>query len=225
MFPPSSGRTILCLLAGGRSRRFGGPKAHLRLAGEPVLSRHARRLAGVLPGRRALWLSLAPGQRPPPGAGGFERVVTDARRFAGPIEGMLATLNAARAEDRVVFLPVDMIAMGPGELTRLLLALSRSPQATGVVGRWVNGPWAGRVEPFPSAWRCGPALRLFNRGFAAGVRGPVRLAGWTGVMDMPLGGPGDALAWSGVNTREELRAVARRMGVEADLAAPEHAHD
>ena len=83
------------VLAGGRSRRMGTPKAWLDWHGEPLL----RRVVGLV-ARGAggpVIVVRAPGQELPELPAGV-RVVEDAREGQGPLQGLLAGLEAADGE-------------------------------------------------------------------------------------------------------------------------------
>ena len=83
------------VLAGGRSRRMGTPKAWLDWHGEPLL----RRVVGLV-ARGAggpVIVVRAPGQELPALPAGV-RVVEDAREGRGPLQGLLAGLEAADGE-------------------------------------------------------------------------------------------------------------------------------
>jgi molybdenum cofactor guanylyltransferase len=80
------------VLAGGRSRRMGRPKAWLDWHGEPLL----RRVVGLVARGTGgpVVVVRAPGQELPPLPSDV-RVVEDARAGRGPLQGLLAGLEAA----------------------------------------------------------------------------------------------------------------------------------
>src|SRR5688500_3128660 len=83
------------VLAGGRSSRMGTPKAWLEWHGSTLL----RRVCGLV-GRGAsgpVVVVRAPGQALPALPAGI-RVVEDAREGHGPLQGLLAGLEAVDAE-------------------------------------------------------------------------------------------------------------------------------
>lgn len=85
----ATAETAGVVLAGGRSRRMGQPKAALEIGGEPLLRRVIGRLRGALPGL----LVVGPEELAPlvPEV----VVIPDARPAAGPLAGPLAGLEAA----------------------------------------------------------------------------------------------------------------------------------
>lgn len=169
-------KRIICILAGGRSKRFGSSKLAVRIADRPLISHLNHRLSGAFRSGNEWWLSLAPGQSPPPGSGCCQRWVYDPVSFGGPLPAMEATLNAAQQlpgaqpSDVVVFVAADMPAVTSDYLRTLLRELRLNRELAGVMG------WAGeQVEPLPSVWRAGPGLKLVRRAMASGIRSPHRL--------------------------------------------------
>lgn len=81
------GAVVLC---GGKSSRMGRPKAWLPFAGEPLLSRVVRRIAEAA---SPIVVVAAPDQEVPPLPEGA-RVVRDAVTGRGPLQGILAGLDA-----------------------------------------------------------------------------------------------------------------------------------
>ena len=147
-------RTILGILAGGRSRRFGSSKLDITIAGQPILQWQLHRLRPAV--RGGVWLNLSPGQALPAGAGGFDRIVRDRSAHRGPLGGIAAMLAAARPGDIVVVVPVDMPLLEPGHLLRLVARLKAAgPNASAVMWRWAGGEQRGRIEPLPAAWSAG----------------------------------------------------------------------
>jgi molybdopterin-guanine dinucleotide biosynthesis protein A len=133
------------LLVGGRSTRFGSPKALARLDGE-TLAERAWRLLGetcderIAVGKRADALELP-----------FD-VLDDATEVRAPIAGVVAGLRAARHE-LVVVVPVDTPRLTRGALEQLAAAC-----------RDVAVPPSG---PLPGAYRRS-ALPALERALAAG---------------------------------------------------------
>ena len=132
------------VLAGGRSSRMGTPKAWLDWHGSTLL----RRVCGIV-ARGAggpVAVVRAPGQELPPLPGGV-RVVEDAREGRGPLQGILAGLEAVDAD--VAFVAsVDLPFLHP----RFVAAVCRA-----VDGGDVAVPYlAGHRQPLAAAYR--PAL-------------------------------------------------------------------
>lgn len=235
-------RALACVLAGGASRRFGSPKALLRVNGRPIIDhifdRVARTAAATnrLPWKR--WVSVSSALASPPSlsaeptacesrlsVAAFDRVVVDDQLHAGPLEAMTRVLRAARPEDLVLFLAVDMPEIDGLVVDRLLNALRHPPSracrsgaslqggtAVGVMGRWGCGPRAGRVEPMPSLWRAGPAMRLLGKAKASGVAAPTWLARQTSVRTIPLRDRIDRGVISRFSSRQDLDQIAAVTG-------------
>lgn len=214
---PREGRFVLCLLAGGRSGRFGSSKLRVTLDDEPIVSWQMRRLldAGDAWAARECWISLAPGADLPPGGEACSRRVDDAVAFDGPLSGMVEVLKKAGAKDVVAFVPADMPAMTSRHVGRLIASMDETHGTVGVMARWADGTHQGVVEPLPSVWRAGAAAALIEEAMREGVRGPSKLAGRKGVACIPLTQATDEQAWRSVNTREDLAAIAHGLGVMA----------
>jgi molybdopterin-guanine dinucleotide biosynthesis protein A len=201
-------KPILCILAGGRSSRFGSSKLDVHVDGQPLAVWQANRLGefGSSPARR--WLSATPGQRLPLGASGFERWIVDDLAYGGPLLAMAKIMAATKGEDVIAVVPADMAALTRFDLSRLL---SRLPKRGGVMARWDDGPRIGRVEPMPSVWRGGSAL--ISRAMACGVRSVYALADLPGVVCVPLKHKVDAGSYMNINRRGDLTAMQTHLGM------------
>jgi molybdopterin-guanine dinucleotide biosynthesis protein A len=132
------------VLAGGRSSRMGTPKAWLDWHGSTLL----RRVCGIV-ARGAggpVVVVRAPGQELPPLADGM-RVVEDAREGRGPLQGILAGLEAVDADIAFVA-SVDLPFLHP----RFVAAVCRGVDDADVAVPHV----AGFRQPLAAAYR--PAL-------------------------------------------------------------------
>jgi len=132
------------VLAGGRSRRMGAPKASLDWHGSTLLHRVCGLVARGTGG--PVVVVRAPGQELPPLPDGV-RVVEDARPGRGPLEGVLAGLQATDAD--VAFVAaVDLPLLHPEFVAAVCRAGADADIAV---------PHAGGSEhPFAAAYR--PAL-------------------------------------------------------------------
>lgn len=145
---------------------------------------HPRATAPPFP-RVHLWLNLAPGLAPPPGACCFERWVVDSQAYAGPLVGMrtvLAEASRVSPASRVVFVGVDAPAISTSLVARLLRVSAQQPQAVTIMGQRIGPDHQRRVEPLPSVWRSQAGVDLIDRAMRQNVRGPSRLAGRAGVV-------------------------------------------
>jgi molybdopterin-guanine dinucleotide biosynthesis protein A len=133
------------LLVGGASSRMGRDKAHLALAGEPLASGLARRLAALCEE------VLLVGGDPPADAPG--RRVPDLEGPRCALRGLASALSAASAE-RVLVLATDL----PFASDALWLALLAWPEADAVLPRDPGGP-----QPLCAVYRREPALRAATR--------------------------------------------------------------
>ncbi len=210
---PTIARPILCILAGGRSRRFGTSKLLLRVQGVPILAWLADRLGAALGGPR--WLNVSPSHRGdlPPGAGAFDRVLTDPVAFAGPLRGMQHVLESAPASAWVLFAAADMPLVSPVHVRAMCRTLRRQPALAAVMSRWTTGrdatgeSLAGVVEPLPSLWRAGKGARLMRAALQAGMTGPSELASRRSVACQPLGWPRDRSEYTNINHPEDAAVL------------------
>jgi molybdopterin-guanine dinucleotide biosynthesis protein A len=132
------------VLAGGRSSRMGRPKAWLDWHGSPLL----RRVCGIV-ARGAggpVAVVRAPGQELPPLPDGV-RVIEDEREGRGPMQGILAGLEAVDAD--VAFVAsVDLPFLHPRFVAAVCHALDGADVAVPQL--------AGHRQPLAAAYR--PAL-------------------------------------------------------------------
>lgn len=148
------------VLAGGKSRRFGSPKAFAVLDGKPFWQHAADALHGG--GCRPVLISARPEH-----LGGFGsrfEPVTDVPEFAGdgPLAGIYSAMMACPSE-RIAVLPCDMPFAGPEEVRRLLELSDPAAPVTAV--RLGEQP-----IPLLSVWD-GRLSGRIRRALSAGERG------------------------------------------------------
>ncbi|MEX2214595.1 MAG: NTP transferase domain-containing protein [Phycisphaeraceae bacterium] len=199
-----AGKQILCILAGGRSRRFGSSKLNLHLAGTPIAAWLLARLRRGLPVEG--WLSVAPGVLPP-GTGAFDRILVDRVPFAGPLAAMMQVLSQAPLGSLIVFAAADMPMISPVHVASMVRQLSMTRSLVGVMSRWVNGPRCGRCEPLPCVFRAGRGARLLRQAWQAGLRGPQQLSSRREVGCANLSWPRDEGDYLNINRREDLKKL------------------
>lgn len=127
------------VLAGGRATRMGADKALLEWRGRRLLDRQLDLLRGLEPAEL-----LVSGRDGVDYAAAGVRVVIDAVADQGPMGGLAALLEAAIAS-RLLVLAVDLPAMSP-TLLRRLLACCR--EGAGAVARTPAG-WEPLVAVYP----------------------------------------------------------------------------
>jgi molybdopterin-guanine dinucleotide biosynthesis protein A len=146
--PPTAG-IVLC---GGQSSRMGRPKAWLPFAGEVMLARVVRLLSEVA---APLVVVAAPGQDVPPLPAGVA-VVRDPERGRGPLQGLVAGLEALQGRAEAAYLSsCDVPFLRPAFVRRLLDLLGEAhvcvPEVGGyrhplaAVYRLAVGPTAARL--------------------------------------------------------------------------------
>lgn len=144
------GNVAAAVLVGGASTRMGSDKAQRAFAGVPAATRTSRLLAAHFED------VLLVGGDPPAGAAG--RRVADVEGPRCALRGIVAALDAARAE-RVLIVATDLPLLTPA----LLLALVAWPAADVVLPR--NA--AGHLEPLCALWSREVALVAAREQLAA----------------------------------------------------------
>ena len=143
-------RTAGIVLAGGRSSRMGTPKAALEWHGSTLL----RRVAGIV-ARAAgpVVVVRAPGQALPPLPAGIA-VVEDGREGRGPLQGLLAGLEALDPAVEVAYVSsVNVPLLHPAFVRRALDAVG--PGRDAAVAR--DG---ARAQPLAAAYRTAVRARV-----------------------------------------------------------------
>jgi len=195
-----SGPPLAAVLAGGRSRRMGAPKALLELGGEALIARPLAAAAEA--GLEAVVIAKASSPLPALDV----PVWHEPDAPAHPLTGLVAALERAGGR-AVIALACDMPYVAPSLLARLASASAATATAPRV---------AGRLEPFPARYEAAalPALRD-----ALAREAPLREAlaelapAELGEADLRAFGDPVELV-SGVNTPEELAAVRRRLSTD-----------
>ncbi len=190
------------VVAGGRSRRFGGEKALAVLAGSSLLARACARLASEC-GAVAV-------NAPPHGEGAVEAsrlglaVLSDPPGLAlGPLSGVLAGLRWARdlGSDLLITLPCDTPLL-PSDLVARLLAATRDRSCA--AAQTPDG-----MQPLAAAWNIGLIGDLENA-LAHGRHPPVH--GFLADHDCGLVDYPDAADFLNINTPQDLAEAERRLG-------------
>jgi molybdopterin-guanine dinucleotide biosynthesis protein A len=190
----------LAILAGGAGSRMGLPKAFLQLSSRPIL--HCLRERFDWPGPSML--VLAPGIETPPGAEEFDQVVSDPVAGAGPLRGVLTTLESA-ATQIVVVATVDMPQIAHEHLEWLAQRLTGNPQLSGIM---CHRPQVG-IEPFPSVYRSSARLAIAEQlaHQRRSVRGLLKIEGFA-TSSVPDDWPSEI--WANLNTPQDLARFNRK---------------
>lgn len=195
------------VLAGGKSERFGSPKASATFRGRLMLEWVVAALAEVADD---VIVVCAPGQVLPDveAARPIQRVDDDTPH-AGPLAGAIRGLRAARGEWALV-VGCDMPLLGSAVLRELE---RRREGAEAVVPRI-----DGRLQPLAALYRCDVAREAFERAWANGVRSIMdALRGLRLVEVTPEVLPTSARALLGfrsINTAAELAQLDRELGAD-----------
>lgn len=220
-FSPGNEPPLGAVLVGGGSRRYGSPKALAPLGGVPMAVRVARAVGAhgdpvVLVGAdEALAAEL-----------GFEGIA-DLRPGAGPLAGLEAALERARAlgRDGVLVVACDL-PLVTGELLGALLDRAEEPEGEGEEGPLhavlpeSGGPVG--VEPL-CAWYASGALEpvrgLLDRGERSmeGAVAALRIRRLSLGAVEAVGPPGELFL--NVNTREERRRAVELLGRPEEAGA------
>lgn len=143
--------TIGLILAGGRSRRFGGAKADARLGGVPLAQWVRDRLRS-----QATEILVSANERPPSALSGLTTIADDMPDFRGPLAGILAGLEWIKVNrpdnSRCVSVAVDAPFI-PRDLVRRLARGSGAERAAVAVS-------GGRLHPTMGLWPVALAPRL-----------------------------------------------------------------
>lgn len=187
----------LAVLAGGRGKRMGLPKAWLQIGNKPILSELLARLEWPGP----TMLVTTPEAVDPPGCELFDRKVTDPVDGLGPMRGLLTALVHLSTPMAAV-VTVDMPCLMPAMLTWLVHALKDRPRCKGAMCRARD---ARSIEPFPSAFRA-EAREIVARRLQAG-QGSVRtLCEETGFLALDAPPEWPASVWTNLNYPSDLAA-------------------
>lgn len=149
------------MLAGGRSRRFGRDKLAEPYEGRTLVQHPVARLLEVCD---RVVVVLAPGAEEPPMPPGTEvTFARDAIEDEGPLRGLSAGLEAARA-GWVVLTGGDMPDLQPPVLREML----RAARETGVAAVTLSD--GGNERPLPCVLRAAPAAEAVDVLLQAGHR-------------------------------------------------------
>jgi len=192
------------ILAGGRSRRFGGPKALVEIEGRPNILRVADAVAPLV----AETIVSIEGTKSESGLRSLlpnAAFVHDARPNRGPIEGLQQGFRVARGEI-VLVAPCDAPFLRT-ELYSLLLENLGDHE--------VIAPKFDVVDPVRAVYRPKAALKVLNG--PAPVRSPSalidRLDGVFLSPDELRTADPDLSSFLDVNTREELEEAEKKMRI------------
>jgi molybdenum cofactor guanylyltransferase len=194
----------LAVLAGGAGSRMGTAKTTLRIGGQPVLEYLLNRLAWHGP----TLLVTAPGRERPIGHEAFNHEAVDAVGGEGPLRGILTALELSSshpANNPVVFVPLDMLAMQREPLRWLAEQLQAKPGAMGIMTQR-----GGDSQPFPSIFR--PELaEPIRRRLESGARSVRALADEDGVIVLPAPASWPPSVWTNVNSPADFDRFIKEM--------------
>jgi molybdopterin-guanine dinucleotide biosynthesis protein A len=202
---------IICILAGGESKRFGRSKLQVNVDRTPLLQWLREKHSILQPD--AWWLSLGPDQQHPKGAELYDRIIVDEDSHQGPLHGIAALLHAAKPGDALIVLPADMPLVKTELLQVLGNCLNLSEQQAGIMCKWALGEKAGRIEPFPSAWRGGVAQKIVDKAIAEGKGGPSQIADSPSIGKTFLHFEEDEIQFRNFNKQSDLKPLGELAGL------------
>jgi molybdopterin-guanine dinucleotide biosynthesis protein MobB len=203
---PARGTVLGAVLAGGKSRRFGGNKALAPFRGQPLVLRAVRTLEQVCPEVVVVTGDPAIVEAVP------TATLPDEISGAGPLGGLHAALRSAetRGMGGVLLLGCDMPLVPPSVLARVRAEGEGSLEAA-----VVPDSGGGRWEPL-CAWysvACLPEAEARLTGDAGGDRSLLGLLQAVGARVLPfLPRAGDPPVFRSANTREDLQEMERLAG-------------
>ena len=201
---------ILCILAGGQSKRFGRSKLDVHVDGTPILSWIKQQHTTLE--LDALWLSMAPDQPLPAGADNYDKIIYDTQSHQGPLNGIAAALNATQAGNSLVVLPADMPFVKTELLAVLFNCLNLSADQAGLMLKWALGEKSGTIEPFPSAWRGGIANIIVDKAISEGKGGPSQIADSPSIGKTFLHFEEDEIQFRNFNRQNDLKPLGELLG-------------
>ena len=186
----------LAVLAGGSGSRMGGPKSLLKIRSKPILDHLLDQLAWPGP----TLLVTARGCENPPGAGRFDREVSDTVAGEGPLRGVLTALGAMTS-DVLVVVAVDMPLIGREDLSWFVQELEVDTCLHGLMAQNSEGA----IEPLPCALRK-DAIEIVTLRLASGRRS------LHGLVDDPRvrvvdGSTLSPRVWANANTPQEWERI------------------
>lgn len=202
---PDAGLPLAAILAGGRSRRFGSPKALARVGGVPLIERVRDALTAVVPD--PVLVTRSPGEHAWLGLPSR----ADAVASEGPLAGILTALRWAEELGRngTLVAACDL----PFLDAALLRAIVERARSGGALAVAPEGPGRFGIEPL-CAWYACAALPALEERLARGERSAGRLLLDLGADRIPLAtvrGLGNPeVLFHNVNTRED-RLTAERI--------------
>lgn len=195
-------RPVGLVVAGGRSRRFGGEKAVAMLAGRSLLARACGRLQGPC---AAVAVNTAPdGEGAAEAARLGAKVLGDPPGLAlGPLSGVLSGLRWTRERggELMITLPCDT-PLAPEDLVTRLIAAAQGQSCA--AARTPDG-----MQPLCAAWRV-DLIGDLESALAHGRHPPVH--GFLEDHDCGLVDYADAAGFLNINTPQDLAEAARRLG-------------
>jgi molybdopterin-guanine dinucleotide biosynthesis protein A len=186
------------VLAGGKSRRFGGDKAWALLAGRTLFDHVCRAVAEVC----APLIVVAPEGRALPPTVPLSRL-DDAWPGEGPLGGMLTAFRELRAGSAFVT-GCDMPLLAPAVIEQVAAARGGSPAAVAVAG--------SALQPLCAVYDVAACLGVMEEMFADGERSVRAFLDRVDAAEVALG-PAEAAGLRSVNTPDDLEALSRQMNL------------
>ncbi len=204
--------TIICILAGGESRRFGQSKLLVHIDGIPILAWQAARLSQWTPDTAPtqLWLSLPFGNTPlPPGSNAYSCIIRDAFPFQGPLAGIASVLAQAPQSGIIAFVPADMPLILPQHLDLALDAMTTAaPPARRAC---FFDPSQNRIQPLPMLMDLAHAYADVVAAQAQDIHSPSALAKTPGTAQN-TSTEETSRPFQSINTPPDMQAIAHALG-------------
>ncbi|MDP9172833.1 MAG: molybdenum cofactor guanylyltransferase [Planctomycetota bacterium] len=188
----------LAVLAGGKGRRMGIPKAHLSIGGKPILAHVLETLQWPGP----TLLVTAPEREHPPGWELFDREAVDPVE-QGPLGGVLTALENSQTA-QIVIMTLDMPNIRLSHLAWMVDRLNPQSEFLGLMSRRLY-QGAEQVEPFPFACRAA-AREIIARRLAAGNFAVHRLSELAEFAANSIPSDWPTEVWVNINSPEDFQA-------------------